>query len=832
MSRSKKRFVGIDLGTSNSAIATYDNGTVQIWKDPEQKEVTASVIYVTNRGTKSVGNRAYASAAMQAKNGARLFKRLMGTDTKLPIVGRQEDWTPEQCSAEILRTLYSYIPTEHQEGVGGVVVTVPAAFDQAQKSATLEAAELAGIGSVTLLQEPVAAVMAATQNRSSPGHLVVYDLGGGTLDVAVAEWTKRGIILHAHGGISMCGGRDIDRALYKELVLPWIEKNFSMPDGWDSAPEWGTDGEKGAICCYAAELAKIRLSSQGASKIELEESQLQVKDEDGEDVYLEIDIDRARLDEIMKDIEEQSVEAVRETLKQGGFAESDMDEIVFIGGPTQYEGLRSRVCKALGVEGKMDTDPMTAVATGAAIFCEGVDWTTGSRETRKKTREKAETAEGIEVELSYDRRYNADEAGVTVIPKSGCEGASVEFESETTGWSSGEVAIEGRTVVKVRVAQMGGHVFSMILRKGTHTERKEKVIVIEHVPATVDAVPLNHSIGVAVLEGKTNHRERMVWFARQGQELPVRGTTVLVAAEEVEAGSQDALNLKVYEGEEEDPNRNEQHGVLRIEGEKVEGGRIRVGTELHVNYQIREGGELHLTVQVPEIKLVETEYYHHAEGRLDYRQAAGIVVEEASDLREDVEEANDLVEDKRLTRARVLLDEAEEMPVTADDPETVKANHDRVKEARKLLGAVEKDHKSKLLQNKVAKVKERWETQAVPWAEEGTKSRVAKMLESAATSAGLRNDECEDTLADVEKEIFDTLWKEDWYVARMYRHFKKAAMHGGVRPGAAELVAKGDHLLSRGDCERLRKVVVELAGLVRGPQDMLKLMGKVNVRAA
>ena len=220
MNERNKRFVGIDLGTSNSAIATYENGQVQVWKDPEQKEVTASVIYVSGRGTKSVGNRAYASAVMQSSHGARLFKRLMGSDTKVPMKGLKEEWTPEQCSAEILRTMVSYIPTELQDDIGGIVVTVPAAFDQAQKSATLQAAEDAGIGAVTLLQEPVAAVMAATQNRTKGGYLVVYDLGGGTLDVAVAEWTKRGIILHAHGGIPMCGGRDIDRAIYDEVIMP------------------------------------------------------------------------------------------------------------------------------------------------------------------------------------------------------------------------------------------------------------------------------------------------------------------------------------------------------------------------------------------------------------------------------------------------------------------------------------------------------------------------------------------------------------------------------------------------------------------------------------
>ena len=360
MNGRNKRFVGIDLGTSNSAIATYENGQVQVWKDPEQKEVTASVIYVSGRGTKSVGNRAYASAVMQSSHGARLFNRLMGSDTKVPMKGLKEEWTPEQCSAEILRTMVSYIPTELQDDIAGIVVTVPAAFDQAQKSATLQAAEDAGIGAVTLLQEPVAAVMAATQNRTKGGYLVVYDLGGGTLDVAVAEWTKRGIILHAHGGIPMCGGRDIDRAIYDEVIKPWIEDTFSMPDGWEEDTRWKANGEKGSLCCYAAELAKIRLSSQEDSKIELEEHQFNVKDTNGEDLYLDIPLSRDQLDAVMPEIEEASVEAVRKTLRDGGFEPENMDEVVFIGGPTQYERLRARVCASLGIAGQVESDPMTA----------------------------------------------------------------------------------------------------------------------------------------------------------------------------------------------------------------------------------------------------------------------------------------------------------------------------------------------------------------------------------------------------------------------------------------------------------------------------------------
>ena len=834
MSEGKKRFIGIDLGTSNSAIASYRNGEIQVWKDPEQKEVMASVIYVSGRGTKSVGNRAYASAMVQSSYGARLFKRLMGSDTKVPMKGLKEEWTPEQCSAEILRTLVSYVPAELQEEIGGIVVTVPAAFDQAQKSATLQAAEDAGIGAVTLLQEPVAAVMAATQSRTTGGHLVVYDLGGGTLDVAVAEWTKRGIILHAHGGIAMCGGRDIDRAIYEEVVQPWVDETFSMPEGWQDNPQWQPNekGEQGSICCYAAELAKIRLSHQEETKIELEEHQLNAKDLNGEDLYLDIPLDRDQLDAVMTELEEASVNAVRDTLKNGGFEAEDMDEVVFIGGPTQYERLRSRVCAGLGIEGQVESDPMTAVATGAAIFAEGVDWSTGSRGSRKKTREKTQTAEGIELELAYDKRVSGDEAKITVIPKSGCEGATAELESETTGWASGEVEIEGRISIGARLTHDGEHVFTLVLRRGTHVERKERAVTLTRAPATVGAVPLSRSIGIAVVEGRNNEREKMVWLAKEGDELPIEGEKKFVANESVEAGSPKAVVLKVYEGEDESPGRNVQHGVMKVEGADISTGSIKEGDELIVKYRIGEGGELHLRVRVPTVQVEAHEYYRHEEGRYDYRKAAGLILLEGAALHVEVDEADDLVDDKRLTKAKALLDDVEEMDEEEDDPETVKQTHDRVKEAQALLAGVEKDHKSTLLRCKVEAMRKRWNDEAAPWAEEGVQTRVQKMLDSAATSAGLRNDECEDMLADISREIFNTLWKEDWYVAGMFRYMKGEALHGRLGPGAAELVEKGDILLQRGDCERLKQVVLDMFGTRPARGGMLTMMARVNVRAA
>ncbi|MBS1835394.1 MAG: Hsp70 family protein, partial [Acidobacteria bacterium] len=216
-------YVGIDLGTTNSAIASYDGENVALYKSPEQHDVTPSAIFIDRRGNKFVGSRAYANAARNPDNAATLFKRMMGTNTPIQLPAVDKVMTPEECSAEVLRTVFGYLPeTMRRNGDTGTVITVPAAFNQMQKDATLAAAESAGIGRVALMQEPVAAVMSVMRQRNRDGTFLVFDLGGGTLDIAIAQSMKGRVSLLAHGGVEMCGGRDIDRALMDEIVKPWL----------------------------------------------------------------------------------------------------------------------------------------------------------------------------------------------------------------------------------------------------------------------------------------------------------------------------------------------------------------------------------------------------------------------------------------------------------------------------------------------------------------------------------------------------------------------------------------------------------------------------------
>jgi molecular chaperone DnaK len=182
-----KTYVGIDLGTTNTAICTFDGEKVKLYKSFEQNDVTPSAIFIDKR-SKDFGERAYRSAARNPDNAATKFKRMMGTSTPIKLPAVNVVMTPEECSAEILRLCYGYLPEEiRNDPDTGTVITVPAAFNQMQRDATVAAAEMAGLGKIALMQEPVAAVMSVMYHRRANCLFLIYDLGGGTLDISVAQ---------------------------------------------------------------------------------------------------------------------------------------------------------------------------------------------------------------------------------------------------------------------------------------------------------------------------------------------------------------------------------------------------------------------------------------------------------------------------------------------------------------------------------------------------------------------------------------------------------------------------------------------------------------------
>ena len=203
----------------------------------------------------------------------------MGTSTPINLPSVNITMSPEQCSAEILKSLFGYLPDAVRNDPNlGTVITVPAAFNQMQKDATLQAALSAGIGNVALMQEPVAAVMSVMRKRRGDGIFLVFDIGGGTLDIAIAQSIGGRVSLLGQGGIPMCGGRDFDRIMVDNIVVPWLAEKFDLPEGFSADPEYR---RLRRMAEFTAEKAKIELSTREEAIISASETELATKDRVG-----------------------------------------------------------------------------------------------------------------------------------------------------------------------------------------------------------------------------------------------------------------------------------------------------------------------------------------------------------------------------------------------------------------------------------------------------------------------------------------------------------------------------------------------------------------------
>ena len=334
----------------------------------------------------------------------------------------------------------------------GTVITLPAAFNQMQNAATLDAAKAAGFGKVALMQEPVAAIMRVMKDNQTDGKFLVFDLGGGTLDVAIAERISGKVNFLANGGLTMCGGRDFDKILLNEFVVPWLEENFSLPEDWQRRDEYKL---LKSMATFYSEQAKIELSSDDTATIAGESF---VEDEVGEEIYIDVPIDRENFSEAIDGLVTKAIETARATIEKSGLAAEDIDKIIFIGGPVNYKPIRDRVVDELGIAGSMEFNPMTAVSEGAAIFAEAVDWTSQEHE-RKATREQSKSDSELGLSFRYESRTPDKKARIAVVLEKKIAGYTFEINSLDSGWTSGLVKLKNKALVTVPLYRRGENKF-------------------------------------------------------------------------------------------------------------------------------------------------------------------------------------------------------------------------------------------------------------------------------------------------------------------------------------------------------------------------------------
>ena len=370
------KILGIDLGTTFSAMAVVEAGEPKILENAEGERTTPSVVAISKTGERLIGTLARRQSITNPKNTIYSVKRLIGRRFSDPEIQRDKKllsyeiressdggvevkmgdkwYKPQEISAMLLQKLKTDAEAKLGEKINDVIITCPAYFDDSQRKATKDAGEIAGFNVKRVINEPTAAALAYGLQKKENQQIVVYDFGGGTFDISVLNVTTDTIEVKATGGDTHLGGDDFD-----QRIMEYVVESFKRDEGIDLSK----DPLALQRIKEAAEKAKRELSTAMQAEINLP---FITSDATGAK-HLSYTITRSKLEELVSDYIEKSIDLVKQTVKESGFEISDIDEVVLVGGQTRMPKIQEEVKKLFGKDPNKEINPDEVVAIGAAV---------------------------------------------------------------------------------------------------------------------------------------------------------------------------------------------------------------------------------------------------------------------------------------------------------------------------------------------------------------------------------------------------------------------------------------------------------------------------------
>lgn len=589
---------GIDLGTTNSEIACFMKGEIRIFKSISHEDHTPSAVFIDSKGKEQVGKRAYKRLEIDEDNTAAEFKRDMGLSVIKTFPKSKRSLTPEELSSLVLKELKGYVSRDFEgENVNAAVITVPAAFEIIQCEATKRAANLAGIEQVILLQEPIAASVAYGFDKDrKEGYWLVYDLGGGTFDVAVMSYRDGMISVVNHYGDNYLGGKDFDWRIVEHILLPKLNEEYNLTNVSRASKDKETRKLLQKLK-FTAEEAKIGLSYKDSVSVDIDI--LRISDEDGNQIDTSIEIYRKEYEPLIEDKINETINLCRQALKDSNLSPKSIDVIILVGGPTITPYLRERLKKEIGVPIETKVDPITVVAKGAAIFASSQPISLPKTEIK---------SEDIQINLEYNPMTPDTDpmiAGKIELPPKGklkAEEMTIRFVREDKGWESGKIPVKNAAfVTNIMLMEWKTHVFDIFLydQLGNSLNVIPNKFTITHGVGVANP-PLPHSIGIEVLneyDGKSYFSAHL----KKGTSLPCKGTIPYNTAYPLTPGNkEDVINIILREGDHKLAERNRWVDRLAITGEMVK-KRVPAEVDIEITLEMDISRILKVSAYIPMI---------------------------------------------------------------------------------------------------------------------------------------------------------------------------------------------------------------------------------------
>ena len=557
MSRLKIDY-GIDLGTTNSSICRMENGIPVMQRIEVTDETMPSCVWFNKRKATIVGAAAYRSMKSDKKkstlhwrstesNTFLEFKRTMGTDTLYHSSNMEQDYTSEELSAEVLKALKSYVT---DEAISSAVITVPAKFTVNQKTATMKAAQLAGITDCHLLQEPIAAAYAyGLKVNDEEGFWMVFDLGGGTFDAALLR-VENGIIqVFDTEGDNYLGGKNLDYAIVDEILIPHLRQHFSI-DAL-TQDEASHSVLRDAMKTYAEDI-KNTLSFKSNCDVLSDIGELGT-DDDGEDLELDITLQRDQVYAVMRPYVQKAIDICQQLLARNNMQGRQLNRIILVGGPTYSPLVRDMLVAQISPRIDTSINPMTAVSVGAAIYASTLEAAQSAGET-----ESAET-HTVELQLSYEATTVELSEWVSARVQSAPDKLGnrvwLEFERNDGSWSSGRVETDDvGNVIEVPLQPNCSNLFVIKGYDAFGTSIPVSPAAVSILQGTkVGQPPLPYHIGISVWNDKVSRATfQPMMGLEKNRSLPASGIlSDHRTGNQLRPGvCQDVLKIPIYQADE------------------------------------------------------------------------------------------------------------------------------------------------------------------------------------------------------------------------------------------------------------------------------------------
>ncbi len=812
---------GIDLGTTNSEVACMDKRKLFVFKNFAQVESTPSVVRIDEKGTIRVGRKAYGRLVDDPDNTVGEFKRWMGTQQVKEFILSNKKMGPEDLSAEVLKdlkiTARKYFPEEDE--MSCAVITVPCNFETVQCEATQRAAKIAGIKFAPLLQEPIAASIAYGFLEKMPkGYWIVYDLGGGTFDVAIMSAKEGSLSVVDHCGDNYLGGKDFDWKIVENFVYPILSKEYNLPNLGRKEKEYKP---LNAVLKARAEETKIELSQMEQSEIILDLAHL--RDRDGKEIHINIPITRNQFIPLIESYIDRTIDFFSQVLKKQGLSSSDISQLILVGGPTQIPYIRSRLKDAFKIPIEYKIDPITVVAQGAAIFAASQLVPEGiivKRDYSKVFVKLAYSPMTTETVLMVGGKFYPAENSKS-IP----DNVKVQISRTSGDWESGLLEVKDNTFVtnvNLLEGKANGFILSLMDIAGNKIPVDPDSFMINQ-GISVAQPPLIRSIGVELEDGAfSKHIEKGTALPHRSKSFTYHTTKTVHPGKDEEG-----LNIHVWEGESETADRNRHVGTMLIKGTDVE-------------RTLPENSEVEIIIEVDQSRVVSAEAFiplldkkisdiitqriapqiepDHIEADLSSEERR------LTKLKQEVRQSNDKTVERELSQA-FISDGIKEIKTDIDaakggDPDAIGKANSRLKEMKQKLDSIEHLTKWPVTLNEYKGITACCEENISSYGNNDDEDQLASLKKEAEKAIESKDI---NRLNKIKEEIIQIRWavlsRQPGFWIAAFQEIKREPSSFTNQARAEELIEEGSIALQRQDIlDSLQSIVLELWSLMP-PED-------------